>query len=138
MDEFFELLPFIIGILYFVFGVGKKKKDSPKRRSPRPKSEPTTSSLEDILRELTGEAQQSKPAPEPVPEYVEEPEAPVEHKSIALEYKDQYVHDADTGRSMVEIREEMMEEKGLEEGEKISFDLRQAIINDTILNRPYD
>ncbi|MFY0644048.1 MAG: hypothetical protein JXR19_06245 [Bacteroidia bacterium] len=132
MDNFFELLPFIIGILYFVFGRGKKTKETSKPRKRQPQPTKNTPSLEDILKELTGESSQPTPK-EVVPEVVLEPIEPEEPV-----YEDTIVHDADTGPSIDEIRKKLQEEKKLEVQDRVmDFDLRQAIINETVLNRPY-
>ena len=133
MDNFFELIPFIIGILYFVFGRGKKTKEKPRPRRSTPQPTKNTPSLEDILKELTGELSPEPSAAEPVREAVEE-----QIKEEEIVYQDPFVHDADTGPSLKEIREELLEAKHLEvqEQEK-EFDLRQAVINEAILNRPY-
>ena len=149
MDNFFELLPFIIGILYFVFGKGKKKKESPKPRHPRPKTSSSTPSIEDILRELTGESpQKSKPEPEPV--YTPEPETPVPFEPVyegrkSLETiqpevkKDasgDYEHSSAKMKAL-ELVDFVELDDDEDEGPSIEIDLRQAVIYDAILNRPY-
>ena len=147
MDNFFELLPFIIGILYFVFGGRKKKKESPKPNHRQPKRTSNTPSIEDILKELTGESSQRRPEPEPVhtPDYELDPwESAVDERIRVSEenatdvYVDQYDHNADTGESIEKIHEEILEEQHLVyDTNERDFDLRTAIINEAILNRPY-
>lgn len=147
MDNFFELLPFIIGIAYFLFSGRKKKKDSPKRSYESPKTDTSTPSIEDILRELTGEKPSQKAIKPDIPAYedVEREEMIWERKptpKIKVEvddtYVDPYEHHSDTGKSLNLIREELEEEMNLTpKPTVVEFDLRQAIINDAILNRPY-
>lgn len=123
-----------------MFG-GKRKQRKTNSPQKRQKPAPTQSSpsLEDILRELTGEVTKPKPEPQPVPVY--EPEPEVVKKKEESKFHD-YDHNADTGSSMAEIRQEILEEKYRdfeleEEGKAIEFDVRQAIIQEAILNRPY-
>ena len=109
MDNFFELLPFIIGILYFVFGRNKKTKESPKTPSNRKPKTSTRPSLEEVLRELTGDiVPEEKPKAVPVQEYI-----PEEPKAIAKEevFEDPIDHHADTGKSLAEIKQKIREEK---------------------------
>lgn len=142
MDNFFELLPFIIGILYFVFGGRKKKKDSPKPRHQKPKTPESTTSIEDILRELTGETK-ATPKPKtqaaPVKQTPDVKEKPLETISPEITYNadGDYAHSSEKMKER-EIIDFVELEKSSEDSSSIDFDLRQAVIYDAVLNRPYD
>jgi hypothetical protein len=140
MDELLKFLPIILYVLYRLFGGSKKKQPEPKpqrQKQERPKRPNTsTPSIEDILRELSGETSKKEE-----PKRISKPKR--ERKSIEIvdhskDVRVDYNHDADTGPNLKEIRKELDEEKGLRDADdKIEFDLRQAVINDAILNRPY-
>lgn len=125
-------------MLYRLFSGGKKKQPEPKpqrRKQERPKRTSTsTPSLEDILRELSGETikkEEPKPEPKPQPRRVRRPIEIVDHSN---DKRIEYNHDADTGPQLKDLQPDSKEvEKGIE----VEFDLRQAVINDAILNRPY-
>jgi hypothetical protein len=143
MDELLKFLPILLYVLYRLFSSGKKKQPTSKpqkRKQERPKRTSTsTPSIEDILRELSGEPKQKeepKPVPKPKQKRTRKPIEIVDHsKDLRVDYN----HDADTGPSLQVLRSEMNKEKGLDnEKVEVDFDLRQAIINEAILNRPYD
>lgn len=144
MDEFLKFLPLIAYVVYRIVAGGKKtqekRKVKPRTQSkPKPKPKTSTPSLEDILRELSGESrQQAKPIVQKP-----KPKKRVRQKIDIVDHsKDErieYVHDANTGKSVSAIREEILEEQGLDKSEEhIEIDLKQAIIYDAILNRPHN
>jgi type IV secretory pathway VirB10-like protein len=141
MDNIAELIPFIIAILYFVFGRGKKKKNAPNPNRPKPAKKPSTAttSLEDILRELSGETApkpKPKPATKPQPAYVAPPQ-PIESDPdyMAAEYNKISHHNSD--KDIATIRKEIDEATRRENKKvEIPFDLKDAIIYDAIMNRP--
>ena len=138
MDNF-ELIAFVIGILYFLFGSSKKKKERPKPHHRAPKRTESTPSLEDILRELTGQQTLTKPQVEEQPVHeLEKTQQAKPKPAEEVAYTDPLVHHARTGKPISAIRKEIRKEKGLEvETSTTEFDLRQAVINDAILRRPY-
>ncbi|MBR9861433.1 hypothetical protein GYB22_11955 [bacterium] len=134
----------IIGaVLYFLFSRGKRKEESP--NAPKPKSKKQSrprKSLEDILKELSGEGE-FVPQPEPVVK--KKPKARSrkkieihEHNEI---YEDTINHDGDTGETIEILREKLESERirrlQLEEYKR-DFDLQQAVVYDAIMNKPYD
>lgn len=126
-----------------MFGGRKKKKDSPKPRQRQPKTTESTTSIEDILRELTGES--ATPRSEPKPRYEPDPE-PVNHREEPLETIEPeitYSKDGDYAHTSEKMRaREIVDFVQLEEDEEdrasIEIDLRQAVIYDAILHRPYE
>ena len=145
MDELLKFLPIVLYVLYRLFSGGKKKQPRPKpqkRKQDRPKRTTTsTPSLEDILRELSGEPAkkvEAQPEPRPKPK-LKRTRRPIEIEDHSKEILVDYNHDADTGPDIKTIRQELDEERGIKKSESsdVEFDLRQAIINDAILNRPY-
>lgn len=103
-----------------------------------PPKAPPRRSIEDILKELNSEFEgRQAPVPPPVkatPKVEKKPE-----KVIPVErYDDPVEHHVNTGKSMAEIRKEIKKEKHMVDEEfEVDFDLTQAVINDAILNRPY-
>ncbi|MCB9262362.1 MAG: hypothetical protein H6607_08315 [Flavobacteriales bacterium] len=124
-----KLLPLILIALYYLFG---KKSSDEKKKAPKPVAQkrPTASSkpqktLEDIIRELSGqpEEKESKPAERKKIKHTHEADIPME----SLETK-KYVRPRIESKSTRRVM--------AEEAEEIDFDLQQAVINDAILNRP--
>ncbi|MBO6516046.1 MAG: hypothetical protein JJ975_05805 [Bacteroidia bacterium] len=106
----------------------------PQQSRPVPQAE---KSLEDILRELAGEApRQQTPPPAPTPKPRQR--AKIKHievdqstpPPVSAEVTPRRKHEAPktTIKRVIEVEEE--------EREELDFDLRQAVINDAILNRP--
>ena len=114
-------------IYYFLRANGnkdkKQKKAAPKRAQPRPTSAKPQKSLEEILRDLANQGEEvEKPKPKPVPPAYEY-EKPVEQPkpTVKKEYK---------VTAPLEVHE-------TDEEDSAEFDLKQAVINDAILNRPW-
>lgn len=88
------------------------------------------------MRELSGEI---IPEPEPVKLEIPEPTPiPVVVEETQAVYQDHIEHSGRQGKKLKEIRKEISDEQHLKQPKaEIEFDLRQAVINDAILNRPY-
>lgn len=147
--DLIELIPVILIALYYIFRPGKKKQEEeeyPHRRhqdydSEEPERRHRT--LEDILREaLEGEKQH-----EPVPAPKSKPLITPKEEFVIGDEVENDLYKAYTG--VWEESEKVREKPGRFESsipavisadEKIyidEFDLRQAVINDAILNRPW-
>jgi len=130
--DFKQILLLIgIGLYYYLQSRNKDKKTQkkPTRRpgpqapqtNPTPTSNPKTT-LEDILRELVEEEPPRKP----------EPRAKIKHVEIDKSVRKPKSAET-TPRSKPVKRIKRIE---VEEIDASNFDLRQAVINDAILNRP--
>jgi hypothetical protein len=142
MDDFLKFLPIVLYLLYRAFAPSKKKEQKPKQRPMRPKNPPRQSpNLEDILRELTGETKATEPEPEfvevPTPKSKSRSREKLEFEDHQYDFRPEYEHHADTGKDLKEIKQEIKEEKGISTPVASEVDLRQAIIYDAILNKPY-
>lgn len=149
MEDLIKFLPIALYIAYRLFGGGKKKEQKPNSRPKPAKRKPTqksTPSLEDILRELSGEKapQQKEAVPEPVVETLaqQRKRERIKIEDHQYDFRPEYEHHADVDLDLSEVREQISRAQGLkvesagELTESIEFDLRQAIIAQTILNRP--
>jgi|GEM_PF-5347521 len=150
MPDLKEILPLVLIALWYIFKGGKKKtkkqvseqyEDYQESQAPQAQPNKKPSSLEDILEELMGESkpkpsfqQQAKPTPsKPVtPKYKEEADS--------LETLDPIIENQETEKKR-QARHDFIEayekEQNVEEGQQTDFDLRQAIIHQVILDRPY-
>jgi len=141
MDSILEYLPFIIAILYFVFGRKKKDvKQKPKRQQRKPSNPTTTTpSLDDILKELRGEVAKAVPKKMPPPTPVESENPKIDIVDHQYDFRPEYEHHADTGPSIEDIHEEIDEDRvvGTSIINASEIDARQLIIMDAILNPPY-
>ncbi|MGB0851212.1 MAG: hypothetical protein ACPGTP_08185 [Bacteroidia bacterium] len=142
MEDLFKFIPIALWLLYKLVGSGKSKEQKPKQRkkpASRPQTTKKTPSLEEILRELSGE-QKPKPSPKPAP--VQRQSLADERKKIDIvdhqyDFRPEYEHHADTGEDIADIKEKIRREKFKEEEVvEAEIDIRQAVIYDTILNRP--
>lgn len=137
--ELKNIVLLILGILYFIFRASGNKEKSAKKPGQRPQQSSegggSTPSIEDILRELTGEAPRTT-------------QPPVEHKMNKVKKVKPVVveqNEHEKYRETVAARQtkrpikivEELPKVDLEQTESFEFDLRQAVINDAILNRPY-
>ena len=147
MENFYKFLPVFFWLLYKAYKANKKTQQFPKSSSnqdKRKKSPPKLPSFDEILREMMEgktEETNSKEIDEevevespnrafevPEAEYLEEQDAISEN-----EYR------VDTGPTVEEVREDISEIQGVEIDDNQSdspFDLKSAVIADTILNRP--
>lgn len=126
--DFWEIVPFLVGLLYFFFRSDKNKEKKPparQRQAPRQQQEHSPQpNLEDILRELAG---QSAPEPKVIEVQEERKHSLVSDQKPVEEY-----HRPDRGpkKKLVIAKVEMAEQA------QTDFDLRQAIIYEAIMNRP--
>lgn len=139
MEDFLKFIPIALWILYSIFGKSSKtKKQKPKSRPVAAPKQKKTTSIEDILRELSGEV---KEVAKPVVEKANKPK-PNKRKKLNIsekeyDFRPEYEIHADTGPSVEAVKDEIDEIRGKRPViSKGNIDLRQAIIYDAILNRP--
>ena len=146
MENFYKFLPVILWLLYRSYKANKKTQQFPKSSSnqdKRKKSPQNLPSFDEILREMIEGKTEETPSKEideeveveshnqafevPEAEYLEEQGAIFENE-----------HRVDTGPAVEEVREDISEIQGVEIDNQpdSSFDLKSAVIADTILNRP--
>lgn len=143
MDKFFELLPFIIAAIYF-FGRSKKKDGNAETPQPQQRRRPSIEresaprrkdavpTLEDILRELSGEnAGRNRPESQPQTEIKSVPKTPVFTDIERPSRKRRPIPPT----KKLEVIEDVSDISG--ELSSDDFDLEQAIIAQTILERKY-
>jgi len=144
--DFIEIIAFVIGLLYFIFRSNKKKEEKAKRVPPQrrqtsqpnnsaPAGESKAESLEDIFREIV--RQQQNPTPTPTREPAKTIVIEEEHEKPLFQQERSELHKR---REKIVIETEELEDEELptvfhDLGRKI--DLKQAVIHDAILNRPY-
>jgi hypothetical protein len=141
MDDISSYIKYIIiaAILAFRFFISGKKKEqlSNKKTKPAKRTGTTksTTSLGDILRELSGESTTSVSEPQPVSSTKV---SRSETEASQYEFNSEESYRADS----VEVEPNSKKLQGLgriqleEEYEDVDFDLRQAIIAEAILTRP--
>jgi hypothetical protein len=146
MENFYKFLPVFLWLLYRSYKANKKTQQFPKSSSnqnKRKKSSPKHPSFDEILREMMEGKTEETPSKEideeveveshnqafevPEAEYLEEQGAIFENE-----------HRVDTGPTVEEVREDISEiqEVEIDNQPDSSFDLKSAVIADTILNRP--
>jgi len=130
--DFFEIIAFVVGLLYFLSRSNKKDKNK-KRTAPRPANRPQQGrpqsqqpadkeqSLEDIFREIMRQQQ-----PQPKVEVVQEKPAEPAVKEPAMPRVTPTVSEKPAKSNSSSKYHELHTE----------IDLKQAIIYDAILNRP--
>ena len=138
--DLIELIPIILVALYYIFRPGKKQGEHDKGRERETGGEQQSGqrSLEDILREVMEGKPRPKPVykepkPKPVPEPVYEPE---EIPDIYESYTGVFNKEKNdqSGKKLdLTVKLEITED----EEDEIDFDLRQAVINEAILKRPW-
>jgi hypothetical protein len=142
MEDFLKFIPIALYVLYKIFGERKKTEQSPLNTPSKPKRKSpsqNTTSLEDILRELSGEM---KPEPKQVIQKTEAKSNKIEIVDHQFDTLPAYEHHARVAKNTTKERQQVNRIKSLddEEYEEIldaeAFDLRQAIIAQTILVRP--
>jgi hypothetical protein len=141
MDDISSYIKYIIiaAILAFRFFISGKKKEqlSNKKTKPAKRTGTTksTTSLGDILRELSGESTTSVSEPQP---FSSTKGSRSETETSQYKFNSEESYRADS----VEVEPDSKKLKGLgriqleEEYEDVDFDLRQAIIAEAILTRP--
>lgn len=145
MDEIGSYIKYIIiaVILAFRFFAGSKKKEQlPNKRTKSAKRKGTDesrTSLEEILKELSGEPSKSEPVPVPKREPVR---SKIELEDHQYDFRPEYEHHADVDLDLFEVQSDIRESQGLgriqleEDYGEVDFDVRQAIIAEAILTRP--
>lgn len=160
----FSPIGIILFILYTLYSISqaKKKKQKKQRKPQRPQTSASDipnqpgKSIEDILRELEQRAQgKGKPVeietpPEPIPEIFSEPQEKTVADFKKEKHSDMKAHhvtlDELNDGKFDQIDDRLMHLENLEldahkpkEGARYTAeDLKQAVIWDAILNRPYD
>lgn len=147
MENFYKFLPVFFWLLYKAYKANKKTQQFPKSSSnqdKRKKSSPKLPSFDEILREMMEgktEETNSKEIDEEVE--VESPNRAFEvPEAEYLEEQDvvsENEYRVDTGPTVEEVREDIFEIQGVEIDDNqpdSPFDLKSAVIADTILNRP--
>ena len=147
MENFYKFLPVFLWLLYRSYKANKKTQQFPKSSSnqdKRKKSSPKLPSFDEILREMMEgktEETNSKEIDEEVE--VESPNRAFEvPEAEYLEEQDvisENEYRVDTGPTVEEVREDIFEIQGVEIDDNqpdSPFDLKSAVIADTILNRP--
>ncbi len=145
--DFIEIIAFVIGLFWFIFRSNKKKEEKAKdkrqaapQRQRQARPQPTSSapqkeeSLEDIFREIIRQ-QQGSPSPPPKPKIIEvkEEETPfhLTKRKASRTRKEEKVP------KVVLEEDEKYEPAMIERVQGKYVDLRQAIIHEAILKRPY-
>ena len=148
MEDLLKFIPIALFLAYKLFGGSKKKEQKPNSRpKPNKRNAPSQSSpsLEDILRELSGEKSPVKkvvPAPEPVRETLaqERKREQIEIGDHQYDVRSEYDHNADVGSDRSKVRAKIRKSQGIIEEEQneysADFNLRQALIAQVILTRP--
>lgn len=139
MEDYIKYIAIGAFLLFRFILAGKKKQESANKTTSGNKNQNpqrSTPSLDDILREFTGESSRQEEELKPV--VVKSQEAKkLEVEEDQYDFRPEYEHHADTGASLKKIRLEITKEQELEEHDDAeNFDLRQAIIAQTILTRP--
>ena len=146
MENFYKFLPVFFWLLYKAYKANKKTQQFPKSSSnkdKRKKSPPKFPSFDEILREMMEgktEETNSKEIDEEVE--VKSPKQAFEVSEVEyLEEQDAITeneHRVDTEPTVEEVREDISEIQGVEidNQSNSTFDLKSAVIADTILNRP--
>ncbi len=137
MEDLLRFIPFILYGLYLLFGKRKEKKltaqktSQPVKRKTQPTSTPT---LAEILQELRGEYHSQPVEEEPNVRSIENVEKEERQHDFAQENKVAEAKKASLKRAKKELETLLVEEEINDDD--IDFDLRQAIIAQTILTRP--
>lgn len=131
----------LVGLaLYYWFRSTAKKNKQKNQQKAKPKTAPPRStaqdntpkerSLEEILRELAGE---STPKPEPKAKPDNRERQKIKHVEVK---QPAYAPEAISTETLPRYRRVAVKPLPEEEHEEVDFDLRQAVINDAIMNRP--
>jgi len=139
MEDYIKYIAIGAFLLFRFILAGKKKQESANKTTSGKKNQNpqrSTPSLEDILREFTGESARQEEQPKPVtgnPKKWEKQE--IEEDEYEVEYVNENL--GDSIPSVMQNQEAIAQEQGLDEHDDArNFDLRQAIIAQTILTRP--
>lgn len=145
----FELLPLIIGIIWFLSKRKNKQQELP-RETEEPSGREVPKTLEDIFRELEQRAKGEKPQPQEEtytweddeeeeetkePDYVFSYDEAATKELQRQEELRKYAERINDHHAFAPKKEQAVQPKA-EEEESFHFDLRQAVISDVILNRP--
>ena len=148
MENFYKFLPVFFWLLYKAYKANKKTQQFP-NSSPnsdkRKKTTPKLPTFDDILREMMEKKAEDTPEKTSKEIETETFEEDFKDSKIDVEFLDEQdsifenQHNADTGPPIEEIREDISEIQDIEdevEKSESSFNLKSAVIADTILNRP--
>ena len=150
MDNFYKFLPVIFWLLYKAYKANKlfsKKTQQFPKSSPKPnkrkKTAPKFPSFDEILKEMTDEKTKEASKKEVFKEVeMEYDESDFEVQELEFlneqDSKSENEYHTDTESVLEDLREEIFENQGVEIDQemKSSFDLKSAIIAETILNKP--
>lgn len=152
MDQLFDLLPLILGLIWYLNRGRKKKEREVTRESTEGDSDPAKS-LRDILRELEGEFGEKHSTPAEsveIEEEAETEEAPYVHeeRKHVFSYDEGAQEELKRQKELLERAEQDRHHhafvhppkeaaKSAEPTEEeVLFNLRQAVIYDAIMRRP--
>jgi len=138
MEDFFKFIPIALWVLYKIFGGSKSNEQKAKPKQKKRPNTTSTPSIEDILKELSGDfTAEKKVKPVKAKKKKESKRKKIEIDDHQHDFRPEYEHHADTGPSLESIKEEMkVVELGDEPNGSPEISLRDAIIYDAILNRP--
>ncbi len=154
MDDFGPILYFVALAIFYIYRTIRKNKKKNQGKQP-PKAKPRSrqpqqkktqqqpgKSLEEILAELYPETQQSKPKPPPPPPVSQSRPMVSEHESrtdMSSNYREAEALLNDPNRHRLKFKQDddMKHYNEVQEKKKIKFNLRQGIISQMILERPY-
>ncbi|WP_270088375.1 hypothetical protein [Sphingobacterium sp. SYP-B4668] len=132
-----QILPLLIGLAIFAYKIyenfNKQKEEDRKRNLKRPKAMPTTPSPVQTTKPYT-------PPQPPSPPVFKQSERHLVHKKIEPVSnlpKEIPAEVAQARKQRERTKRLHLDEVGLEREMEVSFDLRQAIIQQAILERPY-
>lgn len=147
MENFYKFLPVFFWLLYKAYKANKKTQQFPKSSSnqdKRKKSSPKLPSFDEILREMM-EGKTEETNSKEIDEEVEVESPNRAFEVLEAEYLEEQdvisenEYRVDTGPTVEEVREDIFEIQGVEIDDNqpdSPFDLKSAVIADTILNRP--
>lgn len=148
MENFYKFLPVFFWLLYKAYKANKKTQQFPNSSPNSDKRKKPTSKLptfDEILREMMEKKLEDTPNETFKDIENETFDDEFEESKIDAEFLDEEdsiienQHDANTGPPIEEIREDISEIQRIDDEVKkseSSFDLKSAVIADTILNRP--
>jgi len=139
MEDYIKYIAIGAFLLFRFILAGKKKQESANKTTSGKKNQnPQRSipSLDDVLREFTGESPRQEERPTPVTVKSQKAKK-VEIEEDQYDVSNEYEKVGDSIPSLVRIQEDIAQEPALEvHDDAENFDLRQAIIAQTILTRP--
>lgn len=137
MEDLLRFIPFVLYGLYLMFGKRKEKKQTAQTTSHSVKRK--TPTLAEILQDLRGEYQPEQIEEETLLEQsIHDPKDKLEKEERQHNFAKKNVVNDEKKTSLTKTIKELEELQVDEEinTEEIDFDLRQAIVAQTILTRP--